>query len=181
MNLKSWLIAIPQQGNTAHMQLFTKLKADKQDWSSREGNRLVQFVVINGIIIARVNQMPIEIPSVEYKIEVKNKQKVKLVIRWMRNNNKRKPPYTVTPQSDEKIMQSVSESLQQNGVNVESIDVVDVTPEIMFAKNKYIKLPAVDVGVIGEIQDVNKFAQAWYRGLGRYKTYGFGMIREKLL
>lgn len=183
MKLTSWLIGMHRdESKSAHDQLFFALNKDKQDWSSREGNRLVQFVELQGRIIARVNQKPLMIPCIPHELMLKPGMALQLSIRVMRNKTSTSPPYNYRPMSRAEIHDGLVARLEQKGFTVTSLDMTDGdTVWFKGVNGKRVLNPSVDTVIQGSVHDIKAFANAWYHGIGRRRTYGFGMIREKLL
>lgn len=184
-------LAEPLAEKNAHDQLYIALNNEKGDWYDAKGSesRRLQFIhKSNGngqeFLLCRSNAQP-HTTNLFYRAEsmaVSTGDKVKISVRL--------PAVRRLAQKGKTSMRSILDSdkddyysgiLERFGMRVITIAWASA-PEstIVFTKKKSkVVIPVNDVAANVEIVDAEKFIDAFCTGVGRYKTYGCGMINTE--
>lgn len=185
ITVNAWLAALPVRGKSAHHQLFTALKRDGQDWSESSHVRKVQFTVTHGHIVARMNQQPSSIPCKPVSLAVNSGDTFQIQVRIAGQmpsrtfqGGRKEKARDYTPEEMDTHVRKMLERLGE--VSDFSLIPGDSTP-IHKGTRILTTVTAWELSAKIVIADESAFAAAWSQGLGRFKTYGFGMIREKKL
>lgn len=186
-------LAEPLSKINAHDQLYVALNNEKGDWYDAKGNesRRLQFVQKsnhNGqdFLLCRSNTQP-ENTNLFYQeqtINVKKGESIKLSVRLpavRRFVHKGKTSMRTILDSDKD--DYYSGVLERFGMKVLTIAWA-AAPEstvVFNKKNSKVVIPVNDVAAHVEIVDAKIFIEAICNGVGRYKTYGCGMINTEKL
>lgn len=167
----------------AHQQLYAALKNLDGDWYEPQGTepRRIQFVQLGSHLACRSTVKPEGVSSITIEISAKAEQvcdiKVRLpTLRRERDENSKVKGCIAIEKKDK--VGFYSNILNRNGM--ETLDLVweaAIDETIFFSKNKVtVAVPVDDIQATVKIKDVFKFIDAILHGVGRYKTYGCGMI-----
>lgn len=166
-----------------HDQLYKALEKLGDDWYQPEQGeqRRIQFLQANNTLICRSNKQPVGIEYKKTQFCVSDGDTLKLKVRLpalYREKITEKKSKTRLLGDDEKeaIYTSI---LERIGVTCDLLVWVNnpaVTVEFKKGGNKVI-LPLDEVVAVVEVVDSEKFIYAINNGIGRFKTYGCGMVR----
>ncbi|WP_436659651.1 hypothetical protein [Acinetobacter sp. P1(2025)] len=191
------LFAIRKTSSDLHTKVFDTLRNAGIAEFSKEGGQKIIFASKEERIVARV---ACELPSVKTireELDVAKGSRIKFLLtlptevvraypsernrEFMRLNN-RMPSYreshtTVFYEADSpEYKEYVLGLLGRNGLTDISIDsLLYHAPVYVSKKNRVVH--CCDVVATATISDFEVFSTAWFNGVGRLKTYGFGMIR----
>ena len=177
----------PLSKRNAHDQLYTALMAEKGDWyKPRDEARCIQFVQkVNdtgqAFLICRSNTQPTNtnlffkenVISVATGETIKVDVRLPAMRRLVQQSKTRMKP----------ILDGDKESyygaiLERFGMRVNAVGWASVPASTIFftKKSRKVTIPVDDVTAQIEVIDAELFIQAFRSGVGRYKTYGCGMI-----
>ncbi|HFG7030432.1 TPA: type I-E CRISPR-associated protein Cas6/Cse3/CasE [Acinetobacter baumannii] len=207
--LDGYLVAFKKKVNCicyAHESLFkilvqdslinsgeTNKKRSVNKWlTSSKNHRMVQFVELEDYIFARLNDAPTSLRSKKLALNIKEKEKVQIVVNFpgvfeARTSKDQNGKEIFLPRkylsNSEKLEYAKNILECKGGVLLESIALTENDNRtVHFRKRgKSISLLSYEVRVIASVKDIKLFKNAFYNGLGKRKTWGFGMLRvEKL-
>lgn len=171
----------PLVEKNAHDQLYDAFKPLKDDWYQAKGNenRRIQFIQKDDVLLCRSSVEPRGIAFNEKEIKVTDGDKLKIVVRLpaMRRLKKNDVTRSVPIKSEDKD-DYYSGILNRNGMEVIAVDWEEKRENTVFFTNKKAKVtvPVDDVFAIITVTDADAFIESMQQGVGRYKTYGCGMI-----
>jgi hypothetical protein len=198
MILDSYLFAFERNSNDIHSQVFNTLKDSKIiDFTNKAIDKkpILLFATAQQII-CRTNAHVVGISTKESRLEVELDDHLKGILtipmdlprmvmnmeqvaEYIKEHNK-KPKYNQTHKyyrmNEEQAKEYALNQLNKAGLEVlEDLRLIDVGKRQVSGTKKVIK--AMDVGFRAKITDLDKLKFAWFHGVCRNKTYGFGMIR----
>lgn len=171
----------PLTEKNAHDQLYDAFKPLRDDWYQAQGdeNRRIQFIQKDDALLCRSSVEPKGLPFKQNEIEITDGEKIKIVVRLpaMRRLKKNEITRSVPIKQEDKD-DYYSAILNRNGMEVDVIDWEERRENTVFFTNKKKKvtIPVDDVVAIVTITDAEDFIKSMQQGVGRYKTYGCGMI-----
>lgn len=155
--------------------------------------RKVQFVELDDYIFARLNSRPNTLHYKESKFTLKPDDQVQIVVNFPAVYERRQSikknelgEYEVLPRkylSDIEKMEYAHRMLSTAGIEFEKIEFTEnENRTVNFRKNKTVlTLLSFEVRVNAKVLNPEVLLEAFQSGLGRRKTWGFGMLRiEKL-
>ena len=171
----------PLTERNAHNQLYDMLKTLKSDWyqAKDDENRRILFVQHSNALLCRSSNKP---QGVAFKKEVKEVttgDRIKISVRLPAMRRFRQKGITrLIPIELEDRDDYYSGILSRNGVEVDSIEWLPNPDSTIFFKSgkTMVTVPVDDVSAWVSVKDAEMFVEAILRGVGRYKTYGCGMI-----
>lgn len=195
--MKGYIFALKKHDYDLHTTVFNLMKAYKIKHFTPEHPETKPLVFhLNGeYIICRTTSKVDPIPVQVQELEVEKNEVIEGTVTLPRDIPKlvmnkaqfeefiqkkgRKPKYSETHKymrlTDEELPDYANKLLQKSGLDVLEMKFSDNGYRLISGRNKSLK--AVDVHFKATIQDITQFEQAWFNGIGRNKTYGFGMIR----
>lgn len=155
--------------------------------------RKVQFVELDNYIYARLNSKPDTLHFKESSFELKPLDQVQIVVNFPAVYERRRSfkknengEYEVLPRkylSDIEKLEYATRMLSNTGIEFDHIEFTDNDNRtIYFRKNKQtLTLLSYEVRIVATVVDPQLLLTAYQNGIGRRKTWGFGMLRiEKL-
>lgn len=155
--------------------------------------RKVQFVELDDYIFARLNCKPNTLHYKESSFELKPLDQVEIVINFPAVYERRRSfkknelgEYEVLPRkylSDIEKLEYATRMLSTTGIEFDKVEFTEnENRTIYFRKNRQtLTLLSYEVRVTATVTDPQLLLTAYQNGIGRRKTWGFGMLRiEKL-
>lgn len=155
--------------------------------------RKVQFVELDDYIFARLNCKPNTLHYKESSFELKPLDQVEIVVNFPAVYERRRSfkknelgEYGVLPRkylSDIEKLEYATRMLSTTGIEFDKVEFTEnENRTIYFRKNRQtLTLLSYEVRVIATVTDPQLLLTAYQNGIGRRKTWGFGMLRiEKL-
>lgn len=198
--MQAYLIVLPQQGNDLHGTLFNALRqAGIKDFLPENPDRKSIVFHTNGKhIIARTNGVleNSPIPMISETLNVNEGDRIRGVVTLSRDRQTMIAPedraaflekHGRLPKTSEnhKYIRMTDDDLSEYIPSLfAKAGLVDVqfkpsnsplSYQQMAKRKKSFK--TVDINFEAKIADLVAFEQAWFNGIGKTKTYGFGMIR----
>ncbi|WP_339343535.1 type I-E CRISPR-associated protein Cas6/Cse3/CasE [uncultured Psychrobacter sp.] len=173
----------PLDKKNIHDQLYEALAKTDGDWYQPAENetRRIQFVKKSEFLVCRSTHKPTSAISLEKSIEVSNGDHLRLEVRLPGSKrtlegDPRGKGKTVPLLPDEKTP-FFTDLLSKNGMGVLSLT-HKYSPgnDIAFKSSVNVVIDTCDVTAMIEVTDAEKFMNAYLYGVGRYKTYGCGML-----
>lgn len=198
--MQAYLIFLPQQGNDLHGTLFNAFRhfGIKDFLPDNPDRKSIVFHTNGKHIIARANA-PLknnQIPFVEETLDVKEGDTIRGIVTLSRDrqimipkeerlafikNNGRLPKtnenHKYIRMTDDDLNEYIPGLLAKAGL-VEIKFKATNSPlnyQLMSKRKKSFK--TVDINFEAKVADLTIFEHAWLNGIGKTKTYGFGMIR----
>lgn len=203
MILKAYHFYIPKRDNDLHGTLFATLTlAGVVDFVPHNPNRIKVQLATDGFnIICRASKQPNHpIASKEYVLDVNTGDTVRGIVTLssykqcaftaeeteaFKRKHNRMPksseshPYKML--NEEEFCELYTRLLANAGLDV-TRHIVNPNPVGAFKMAKASKFfKALDVSFEAKVTDLEKLEFAWLNGIGRAKTYGFGMIRIQVV
>lgn len=198
--MKAALFMLPQQNNDLHSTLFNTLRelGIKDFLPSNPDRKRIVFYSNGKFIVARFSS-PVEqsqIPVIEETLDVKQGSQITAIVTLNRDRQilipkeereafiaakgrlpKSSENHKYIRMTDEDLAEYAPALLGKAGLKIIELKIAPspITKILMKKHGLYYK--PVDVSFKAEITDIEAFTKAWYEGVGRTKTYGFGMIR----
>lgn len=192
-----FIFALRKHDYDIHSTVFNLFKALKiKDFTPNHPETKPIIFHVNGDhIICRTNAQVAGIPVKEEHFDVTSGDFIEGTVTLPRDvpkltmtkdqfddflkKNGRKPKYTeshkYTRLTDEQLPEYALNILVKAGLEIQEIKFSDGAYHLISGRGKSLK--AVDVHFKAQIKDFPLFEQAWFNGIGRNKTYGFGMLR----
>ncbi len=155
--------------------------------------RKVQFVELDDYIFARLNCKPNTLHYKESNFELKHLDQVEIVVNFPAVYERRRSfkkneagEYEVLPRkylSDIEKLEYATRMLSTTGIEFDKVEFTEnENRTIYFRKNRQtLTLLSYEVRVTATVTDPQLLLTAYQNGIGRRKTWGFGMLRiEKL-
>lgn len=155
--------------------------------------RKVQFVELDDYIFARLNCKPNTLHYKESNFELKHLDQVEIVVNFPAVYERRRSfkkneagEYEVLPRkylSDIEKLEYATRMLSTTGIEFDQVEFTEnENRTIYFRKNRQtLTLLSYEVRVTATVTDPQLLLTAYQNGIGRRKTWGFGMLRiEKL-
>lgn len=155
--------------------------------------RKVQFVELDDYIFARLNCKPNTLHYKETSFELKPLDQVEIVVNFPAVYERRRSfkknelgEYEVLPRkylSDIEKLEYATRMLSTTGIEFDKVEFTEnENRTIYFRKNRQtLTLLSYEVRVTATVTDPQLLLTAYQNGIGRRKTWGFGMLRiEKL-
>lgn len=155
--------------------------------------RKVQFVELDDYIFARLNCKPNTLHYKESNFELKPLDQVEIVVNFPAVYERRRSfkknelgEYEVLPRkylSDIEKLEYATRMLSTTGIEFDKVEFTEnENRTIYFRKNRQtLTLLSYEVRVTATVTDPQLLLTAYQNGIGRRKTWGFGMLRiEKL-
>ncbi|MBF4453925.1 hypothetical protein IRT38_00655 (plasmid) [Acinetobacter sp. SK-43] len=194
--MKAFNFAFKQAGPDLHTTLFNNLKRlNNHDFDLKNENRAkLVFHSINERIMVRSAIKPSGITSIEETLDVEQGNRIKGTVtlsqikqcylskdeianfikeKGREPNNKEIYPYLLM--TGERLDQYIVTLFAKSGMNLEKF--IHIENGSRYFKKTDTSFKAIDVVFEAKITDIQLFEKAWYNGIGRYKTMGFGMLR----
>ena len=202
--MQAYLIVLPKQGNDLHGTLFNALRqVGIKDFLPENPDRKSIVFHANGKhIIARINGVleNSPIPMISETLNVNKGDRIRGVVTLSRDRK-----VLIAPKDRAALIEELGRLLKTNEnhkcIRMTDDDLNEYIP-YLFAKaglvdvqfkpsesalnhhrltkrNKSFK--TVDINFEAKIADLGAFEQAWVKGIGQSKTYGFGMIRAVVI
>lgn len=155
--------------------------------------RKVQFVELDDYIFARLNCKPNTLHYKESSFELKPLDKVEIVVNFPAVYERRRSlkkndlgEYEVLPRkylSDIEKLEYATRMLSTAGIEFDNVEFTEnENRTIYFRKNrKTLTLLSYEVRVTATVTDPQLLLTAYQNGIGRRKTWGFGMLRIQKL
>lgn len=165
----------------AHDQLYEAFKPLKDDWyqATDDESRRIQFIQKENALVCRSSVEPRGLEFLAEHVEVSNGDQIKVNIRLpaMRRLKRNNVTRTIPIKKEDKV-EYYSGILNRNGISVDKLEWVGRPANTVFFTQKKAKvaIPVDDVSAVITITDAAAFINAMQCGVGRYKTYGCGMI-----
>lgn len=171
----------PLTERNAHNQLYDMLKPLKSDWYQARDNetRRILFVQHHNALLCKSSVMPEGVAFKEEVNEVTTGDRIKISVRLPAMRRFRQKGVTkLIPIEFEDRDDYYSGILSRSGADVDSIEWLPNPDSTIFFKSgsTMVTIPVDDVSAWVSVKDAELFAEAIVRGVGRYKTYGCGMI-----
>lgn len=195
--MKGYIFALKKHDYDVHTTVFNLLKSlnIKHFTPSHHDPKPIVFHLNGQYIICRTNSKVDPIPVEGQELDVDGGDFIEGTVTLPRDipklifnkeqvdefilKHRRKPKYTESHKdvrlTDEQLPEYAEKILNKAGLEIHEIKFSDDGYRLISGRNKSIK--AVDVHFKAKISDLSLFEQAWFNGIGRNKTYGFGMIR----
>lgn len=173
----------PLDKKNIHDQLYEALAQTGGDWyqPAVDEKRRIQFVKKSEFLVCRSTHKPAAAISLEKSIEVSNGDHLRLEVRLPTikrtlDGDPRGKGKTV-PLSQEEKAPFFTNLLTKNGMGVLSLT-HKYSPgnDVSFKSSVKVVIDTCDVTAMIEITDAEKFMDAYLYGIGRYRTYGCGML-----
>lgn len=194
--MKAFNFAVLQRGNDVHNTLFDTLKILKNhDFDLKNKNcSKITFCTLSDKIFVRSPIKPKGIPSREENLNVSLGTSIKGVVTLSQLKqcyfskeeimdftvkHQREPtkteayPYILL--EGDRLNRYIEDALCNAGLNLKKYTHVENGYRYYAKARKSFK--AIDVMFEATISDLEKFEDAWFKGIGRNKTIGFGMLR----
>lgn len=198
--MKAMMFMLPQQGSDLHSTLFNKLRELRiNDFcpSNPERNRIVFYS--NGQFIVARCSAPINstlLPLIDENLNVEKGSRIKAIVTLNRDRQimcskdervafiekhgrlpKSSENHKYIRMSDIQVAEYAPIILERAGLRIIDLKVSPSPITKISMTKRGLHYKPVDVSFEAEIMDLEAFSKAWYEGVGRTKTYGFGMIR----
>lgn len=195
--MKGYIFALKKHDYDLHSTVFNLLKANgiKNFTPEYHNTQPIVFHVDGQYIICRTTSAVEKIPVQVQELDITDNDVIKGIVTLPRDlpkllmdknqfdefieKNGRKPKYSESHKyvrlADEELPEYANKLLQKSGLIVDEMKFTDNGYRLISGRNKSLK--AVDVHFKATVQDLTLFEKAWFGGIGRNKTYGFGMIR----
>lgn len=187
MNLKGYLFALPKRGNDLHSQVFKALKTAHVSQFTKEK---LQLCAVDDLIICRSNN-PVENgkiatvvesytfsegDKVPFTISLTPKVEVALRDETGRFYHPKRSKYVSMDPESEDFKEYLTTLFEKHGMSRITSLLIQEEP-LVYVNKAHRCFPCAKI--VGETRITNeeKFANAFQRGIGRQKTYGFGMLR----
>lgn len=180
MKLSAYKFAIPRFQAYSHGQLFDFFK-DKAipDYTEHK----VIFAASERFILVRTAHLAKGIPAKEDVVELKHKVKGHVLLaslvqkRFYKDDGTSDQRYVNMLNEPEWFNSHITNLLEKAGLKNIKYEFVTTPPVYAVQKFKRSAIPTVDVSFTAEIDNPELLEKAWINGIGRLKTYGFGMLR----
>lgn len=195
--MKSYIFALRKQDYDLHSTVFSLFKAlNIRDFTpNHPDKKTILFYANKQFIICRTNGQIDGIPLKEEFCDFKKNEMITGSITLPRDTPKsimtkaqfdayvekhgRKPKYSQQVKYhrllDEEIPEYATRLLNTAGLEIQQLKFNDGSDFAVSGRNKAIR--SVDIHFDAKIVDIDAFKNAWFNGIGRNKTYGFGMLR----
>lgn len=194
--MKAYSFAFPQRGPDLHKALFNQLKEkNNHDFDQKNENRAkLIFHGIENRIMARSAIKPQGLISKEEILNVEQGSKIKGYVTLSRMKQSylskseidsftqekgrepsKKELYPYINLEGDRLEEYLSNLFIKAGLQMDHFIDLD-NGQIHFSKTKT-TFKAMDIVFEATITDLSEFEHAWFNGIGRYKTMGFGMLR----
>lgn len=195
--MKGFIFALRKQNYDYHSTVFNLLKSlNIKDFTPNHTDSKPLLFHVNGqYIICRTSAEVAGIPLTEQVLEVDVGDLLEGTVTLPRDtpkitmdkqqfdefvkNKGRKPKYAeshkYTRLTDDEIPKYATKLLEKAGLDIQELKFTDGGYHLISGRGKSIK--SVDIHFTVKVHDLAQFEQAWFNGIGRNKTYGFGMIR----
>lgn len=194
--MKAYNFAFPQKGPDLHEALFNALKQKgNRDFDLKNENRTkIIFHSIADKIMVRSAIKPDGIISREEILEVTNGDQIKGIVtlsqykqsflsleqieaftasKGRKPNKKEIYPYVLL--TEDRLNEYVHNIFERAGMKLTKF--IDIDSGDRHFKKNNMKFKAIDIVFEATVTDLSAFEPAWFNGIGRYKTMGFGMLR----
>lgn len=198
--MKASLLMLPQQNSDLHSTLFNMLRqlGIKDFLPNNVDRKRIVFHSNGKFIVARLSE-PLDqavVPLIEENLDVQNSDHITAIVTLNRDRQimispeerklfqerfnrlpKSSESHKYIRMTDDDLIEYVPKLLEKAGLKVGELKITESPlPKITMKKRGFYYKP-VDISFSAEIIDITAFSKAWYEGIGRTKTYGFGMIR----
>lgn len=186
---KSYMFAItlsePIREKNTHDQLYEALLATPGNWYQAQPNepRCIQFIRKGNFLICRSTRKPPSDIALEETLEVSGSDYMQIDVRLPKSRRTdRDHPRgkgKSIPLHDHELADYFKALLSRHGMGVLSLDIKPAHDHnIFFTVNKaVVDIQTCDVRATVKITNAADFESAYLYGIGRYKTYGCGMIQ----
>lgn len=194
MKINTWLSVVIDKRRNIHRAVYIALFKSKQetDWwdaADNGGERVLQMYRKkndNKIAVRFSKEPPKEFPSINIEYDVNKGDKVQINVLLpsaLREpkvyNEGEEPTYKMSRKDRVKMIERV---MSRIGVKPETISHHATDPiKILSSKGFGCSKPALEASIEGEIIDEALFAKGVLHGVGRFRGFGFGLIRFTLL
>ncbi|EOZ8645473.1 hypothetical protein ACQWTT_001224 [Acinetobacter baumannii] len=194
--MKAYNFAFKQVGQDLHSTLFNNLKRlQNHDFDLKNENRAkLIFHSVNERIMVRSPIKPSGIDSIEENLNVEKGSKIKGVVTLSQikqcylskeeianfikekgREPKGKEIYPYILMTGERLDQYIINLFEKAGMLLDKF--IHIENGSRYFRKTDTSFKAIDVIFEASITDLDAFEKAWYTGIGRYKTMGFGMLR----
>lgn len=171
----------PLSEKNAHDQLYDEFKHLKDDWYQAQGDesRRIQFIQKDNALLCQSSVEPkgLAFNKKEIKVTIGDRVKIRVRLPALRRLKKDNVTRMIPIKSEDKD-DYYSSILERKGVEVYAIDWEEKRENTIFFTNnkRKVAIPVDDVDAIVLVTDLDAFINSIQQGVGRYKTYGCGMI-----
>lgn len=195
--MKSYIFALKRQNYDIHGTVFNLLKAyNIKDFTPNNPNKKPITFYDNGdYIVCRTNAMvsniPMQVEEVNfnegdelemhvnlprvYPKSILNKQQIDEFIKEKNRKPKHSEAFQYKILSDDEVVSYATDVLQRAGLEAKDLKVFDGRFYLVTGRNKALK--SAEIRFRAKVIDVKALENAWFVGVGRNKTYGFGTLR----
>lgn len=177
------------ESRNVHDQLYDALLATDGSWYQSENNepRCIQFVRKGDFLICRSIRNPPDGIALEEVLEVSNNDYMQIEVRLPKSRRTHaehpRGKGKSVPLHHHETTTYFKDLLSRHGMGVLNIDVKPAYNHNVFfkANGATVDIQTCNVTATVKITDAKAFESAYLYGVGRYKTYGCGMIQPKLI